>query len=167
MAAEKNKGGRPLKNVGEPLSETMSFRIRPRLAELLRAAAAEASRTVSAEAEHRIERSFLEDRRVGGDVGSEVLRLIQLAMSIEGASGGAWSEDPASAQTVRAVADAIIAVLANLPLDPPMPEQKTAGLQLAKQLLLRSSKKRELPPELEPAAEEKKQPASKPRKVGT
>ena len=69
-------------------------------------------------------------------------------MATEGISGSAWSEDPTSAENVRVAANAIISVLTKLPLEFPPPERQQEGLRLAKPLLLRSSVRRDLPPEL-------------------
>ncbi len=71
--------------------------------------------------------------------------LIRVAMATEGVSGRAWSEDPTSAENVRVAANAIISVLAKLPLEFPPDEQQVEGLKVAKLLLLKSSAKDDLP----------------------
>jgi hypothetical protein len=153
--ARKKKGGRPLKHSGEgaefemlglgraPLSKTLSFRVRPRLAALLQEAAAKASRTVSQEIEHRIERSFHDERiaqaHFGSDVGAELLRMFYSVMVLEGVHPD-WSGDPIRAENFRVAMNAIIAVFTGLPLELPPPEKRVEGLQTAKQFLLRSTK---------------------------
>jgi hypothetical protein len=120
---------------------------------MLQQAASAATRSVSEEIEFRIERSFLDDRNerryLGSDVGSEAIRLIRLAMSIEGVRGQDWADDPKSATNVRVAADTIIAVLANLPLrspeDPSARLEAWEGLQTAANLLARSSARPRLP----------------------
>ena len=88
MAPGRKKGGRPLKHKGEPLSKTRSFRMRPRLDDLLQAAAVEASRTVSQEIEYRLETSFHDERMAlaltGSDVGALLLRMFYSAMAPKG-----------------------------------------------------------------------------------
>jgi len=159
MVARKKKGGRPLKHSGEgvefemlrlgraPLSKTLSFRVRPRLAELLQDAAAKASRTVSQEIEHRLERSFHDDRvaqaHFGSDVGAELLRMFYSAMVFEGVHPD-WSGDPVRAENFRTAMNAIIAVFTGLPLELPPPHKRNEGLQTAKQFLLRSTKEKAL-----------------------
>jgi hypothetical protein len=110
---------------------------------MLQEAAAEAGRSVSEEIEYRLERSFFDDRNerryLGSDVGSEIIRLIRLAMAIEGVSGKEWSEDQRSAENVRVAANLIIAAIANLPVDLPAPEARVAGMQTAAALLAKSS----------------------------
>jgi hypothetical protein len=144
----KPKRGRPPRYKGEVLRKNRTFRVRARLDESLEEAAAKAGRSTSEEIEYRLERTFLEDRRFGGAVGNEALLLIQLVMALEGVDGGLWNENPASAETVRTVANFIIAGLAKLPLDLPPPEKRAEAMRLARHYLLRSSVKRELPPEI-------------------
>jgi hypothetical protein len=144
----KNKGGRPARHAGERLTKHRTFRVRGRLDETLQDAAQQSGRSVSEEIEYRLERTFLEDRRFGGAVGSEVLLLIQLVMALEGVDGRLWNERPDSAETVRTAANFIIAALTKLPLDLPPPEKRAEVMRLAKQMLLRSSARRELPPEI-------------------
>jgi hypothetical protein len=159
MMARKKKGGRPLKHSGEgakfemlrlgraPLSKTLSFRVRPRLAELLQKSAAQASRTVSQECEHRLERSFHDDRvaqaHFGTDVGAELLRMFYSAMVLEGVHPD-WSGDRDRAENFRVAMNAIIAVFTGLPLELPPEHRRNEGLQTAKQFLLRSTKKEAL-----------------------
>jgi hypothetical protein len=142
MRRVKNKGGRPLKHPGEPLSRALSFRVRPRLVELLRAAAAEAGRTVSQETEHRVERSFADDRMnaalLGSDIGAEIFRTLRAVMVLEGATPD-WDGDVAKAERFRTVANAVIAAFLKLPIDLPPPERRAEDMQTAKELLLRFS----------------------------
>src|SRR5215813_9222066 len=130
MVARKKKGGRPLKHSGEgaefemlglgraPLSKTLSFRVRPRLAELLQESAAKASRTVSQEIEHRLERSFHDDRaahaRTGSDVGAELLRMFYSVMVLEGVHPD-WTGDPVRAENFRVAMNAITGAMPGLP----------------------------------------------------
>ena len=112
---------------------------------------------------------------LGSDVADEILRLIRAAMVIEGAAGD-WSGEPARADNMRVAVNAITAVLTGRPLELPPPEQRVEGLRTAKGLLLSSSKRRELPPEImfsdleeldwSKAAEEEHK-TSKRRKAGT
>jgi hypothetical protein len=150
--ARKLKAGRRPKYPGEKLAKNRTFRVRGRLDDNLQAAARRSGKSVSEEIEYRLETSFFSERLMegilGSDVGSEILRLIRVAMATEGISGCAWSEDPTSAENVRVAANAIISVLAKLPLEFPPPERQQEGLRLAKPLLLRSSVRRDLPPEL-------------------
>jgi hypothetical protein len=194
--ARKKKGGRPLKHSGEgaefemlglgraPLSKTLSFRVRPRLAELLQKSAAQASRTVSQEIEHRLERSFHDDRiaqaHFGSDVGAELLRMFYSAMVLEGVHPD-WTGDPVRAENFRVAMNAIIAVMTGLKLELPHPQERMEGLRTAKQFLLRSSKEEALsnymeimfsdleePDWGEPLAKgEEHPPTSKRRKAGT
>jgi hypothetical protein len=159
MVARKKKGGRPLKHSGEgaefemlglgraALSKTLSFRVRPRLAELLQESAAKASRTVSQEIEHRLERSFYDDRvaqaHFGSDVGAELLRMFYSAMVLEGVHPD-WTGDRDRAENFRVAMNAIIAVFTGLPLELPPPHKRQEGLQTAKQYLLRSTKEKAL-----------------------
>jgi hypothetical protein len=142
MAARRKKGGRPLKHEGEPLSKTRSFRVRPRLDELLRAAAEEASRTVSQEIEHRLELAFLDARRdahmLGSDIGAEILRMVRAAMVI-GAIAPDWAGDPAKAEKFRTVVNGVIASALRLKVELPPPWEQQEGWRLARQLLLGSS----------------------------
>jgi hypothetical protein len=152
MARKKPRGGRPLRDSEGHLRKNRTFRIRDRLDAMLEQAAMAAGRSTSEEIEFRLERTFYDDRMaarfLGSDIASEALRLIRGAMVVEGIAGRDWAEDPQSAEAVRVATNAIIAVLANLPLDPPPPEKRVQGLQIAKDLLLRSSKRGELPNEL-------------------
>jgi len=157
--ARKKKGGRPLKHSGEgaefemlglgraPLSKTLSFRVRPRLAELLQKSAVKASRTVSQEIEHRLERSFHDDRvaqaHFGSEVGAELLRIFYSAMVLEGVHPD-WTRDRDRAENFRVAMNAIIAVFTGLPLELPPPHKRQEGLQTAKQYLLRSTKEKAL-----------------------
>jgi hypothetical protein len=130
-----------------PLSKTLSFRVRPRLGELLQKSAAQASRTVSQEIEHRLERSFHDDRiaqaHFGDDVGAELLRMFYSAMVLEGVHPD-WTGDPVRAENFRVAMNAIIAVMTGLQLELPPPEKREEGLRTAKQYLLRSSKEENL-----------------------
>jgi hypothetical protein len=192
--ARKKKGGRPLKHSGEgaefemlglgraPLSKTLSFRVRPRLAELLQKSAAQASRTVSQEIEHRLERSFHDDRiaqaHFGSDVGAELLRMFYSAMVLEGVHPD-WTGDPVRAENFRVAMNAIIAVMTGLKLELPHPQERMEGLRTAKQFLLRSSKEEALsnymeimfsdleePDWGEPPAEKEEHPPTSKRQVG-
>jgi hypothetical protein len=58
--------GRPPKRLGERLSKNRTFRVRGDLDTLLTAAAQSAARSVSEEIEFRLERSFAEERALGG-----------------------------------------------------------------------------------------------------
>jgi hypothetical protein len=149
LATKKNKGGRPRRHAGERLSQTRSFRVRGDLDNMLRETAAKAGRSVSEEIEYRLETSYFSDRLqaniLGSELGAEILRLIRVAMATEGVSGRAWSEDPTSAENVRVAANAIISVLAKLPLEFPPDEKQVEGLKVAKLLLLKSSAKDDLP----------------------
>jgi hypothetical protein len=190
--ARKRKGGRPLKHSGEgaefemlglgraPLSKTLSFRVRPRLAELLQESATQASRTVSQEIEHRLERTFHDDRMAqahfGPDVGAELLRMFYSAMAFEGVHPD-WMGDRDRAENFRIAVNGIIAGLLGLPLELPPPEKRTEGMETAKQYLLRSSRRGNIPAEImssnrdptvdwdKPSAEEEPR-ASKRRKAG-
>jgi hypothetical protein len=190
--ARKRKGGRPLKHSGEgaefemlglgraPLSKTLSFRVRPRLAELLQESATQASRTVSQEIEHRLERTFHDDRMAqahfGPDVGAELLRMFYSAMAFEGVHPD-WMGDRDRAENFRIAVNGIIAGLLGLPLELPPPEKSFEGMETAKQYLLRSSRRGNIPAEImssnrdptvdwdKPSAEEEPR-ASKRRKAG-
>jgi|SRR5262245_52384623 len=192
--ARKKKGGRPLKHSGEgaefemlglgraPLSKTRSFRVRPGLDKLLQAEATKASRTVSQEIEHRLERSFHDDRinhaRTGSDVGAELLRMFYSVMVLEGVHPD-WTGDRDRAENFRIAMNAIIAVMTGLPLELPAPEKRVEGLQTAKQYLLRSTKVKALSDYMEimfseleepdfgqTPAEEEKPPSTGKREVG-
>jgi hypothetical protein len=157
--ARKKKGGRPLKHSGAgaefemlglgraPLSKTLSFRVRPRLAELLQKSAAQASRTVSQEIEHRLERAFHDDRiaqaHFGTDVGAELLRFFYSAMVLEGVHPD-WTGDRDRAENFRVATNGIIAGLLGLPFELPSPEKWAEGVETARQFLLRSSKRPEI-----------------------
>jgi hypothetical protein len=108
---------------------------------MLQESAAHAGRTVSLEIERRLEESYFRERMeaefLGSELGGEILRLIRLAMVNEGGVGD-WGWDRARAENVRVAANAIIAVICRLPLDLPPPEMRTAGLEEAKHLLLKS-----------------------------
>ena len=150
-------GGRPLKHSGEgaefemlglgraPLSKTLSFRVRPRLAELLQASAAKASRTVSQEIEHRLERSFHDDRvaqaHFGTDVGAELLRMFYSAMVLEGIHPD-WTGDAVRAENFRVAMNGIMAGLLGLPFELPSPEKWAEGVETARQFLRKLSSKR-------------------------
>jgi hypothetical protein len=162
--ARKKQGGRPLKHSGEgaefemlpelgraPLSKTRAFRVRPGLDRLLQAEAAKASRTVSQEIEHRLERSFHDDRvaraHFGTDLGAELLRFFYSAMVLEGVHPD-WTGDRDRAENFRVAINGIIAALLGLPLELPMPQKRAEGLEAAKQYLLRSSKRGNIPAEI-------------------
>jgi hypothetical protein len=189
--ARKKKGGRPLKHSGAkaefemlalgrvPLSKTLSFRVRPRLAELLQKSAAQASRTVSQEIEHRLERAFHDDRiataHFGTDVGAELLRFFYSAMVLEGVHPD-WTGDPVRAENFRVAMNGIIAGLLGLPFELPAPEKWAEGVETARQFLLRSSKRPEIRfAHSDPTADgdpykllaEEEPTTSKRRKVGT
>ena len=160
MARKKKRGrGRPLKHseaksefemlgLGRaPLSKTLSFRVRPRLAELLQKSAAQASRTVSQEIEHRLERAFHDDRiaqaHFGTDVGAELLRFFYSAMVLEGVHPD-WTGDPVRAENFRVAMNGIIAGLLGLRFELPSPEKWAEGVETARQYLRRSSKRPEI-----------------------
>jgi len=146
---------------------------------MLEEEAAETGRSVSETIERLLEDTFFQRRLIsnilGSDVADEILRLIRAAMVIEGAAGD-WSGEPARADNMRVAVNAITAVLTGRPLELPPPEQRVEGLRTAKGLLLSSSKRRELPPEImfsdleeldwSKAAEEEHK-TSKRRKAGT
>jgi len=130
--------------------------------------------------EHRVERSFADDRMnaalLGSDIGAEIFRTLRAAMILE-ALTPAWDGDLAKAERFRTVANAVIADFLKLPIDLPPPEKRLEDMQTAKELLLRFSPRHvELPPEImfsdleeldwsEAAEEEPK--TSKRRKAGT
>jgi 16S rRNA U1498 N3-methylase RsmE len=60
--ARKKKAGRPPRHAGEHLSKNRTFRVWDKLDDQLQAAAKQSRRTVSAEIEYRLERSFWMDR---------------------------------------------------------------------------------------------------------
>ena len=177
--ARKNKGGRPARHKGERLSKHRTFRVRGRLDEMLEKEAAETGRSVSETIERLLEDTFFQRRLISNILGSyvadEILRLIRAAMVIEGVAGDG-SGEPARADNMRVAVNAITAVLTGRPLELPPPEQRVEGLRTAKGLLLSSSKRRELPPEImfsdleeldwSKAAEEEHK-TSKRRKAGT
>jgi hypothetical protein len=147
----KRKGGRPRRHPGERLSQTRSFRVRGGLDDNLQAAARTSGRSVSEEIEHRLEISFLDERRnahmLGSDVGAEVLRMVRAAMVIEGVAPD-WTGDLVRAENFRTTVNAVIASLLGLKIELPPPEKRQEGLRLAKYLLLRSSVRRDLPNEI-------------------
>jgi hypothetical protein len=160
MAARKKRGGRPLKHSGEgrkfemlpelgraPLSKTRAFRVRPGLDKLLQTAAAKASRTLSQEIEHRVEKSFADERiaqaHFGSDVGAELLRMFYSALALEGIHPD-WTGDPVRAENFRVAVNGIIAGLLDLPFELPLPEQWAEGVETARQYLRRSSKRPEI-----------------------
>jgi hypothetical protein len=149
--ARRPKRGRPPRHKGEVLRKNRTFRIRARLDQLLEEAAAKAGRSTSEEIEHRLEVSFLDERRnadmLGSDVGAEILRAARALMVFE-AVGRDWDGNPAKAENLRTALNAVIAVLTGLPLELPPSEKRVEGLQAAKALLLRSSKKGDLPKEI-------------------
>jgi len=192
MVARKKKTGRPLKHSGEgaefemlglgraPLSKTRSFRVRPGLDKLLQAEATKASRTVSQEIEHRLERSFQDDRigkaHFGSDVGAELLRMFYSAMVLEGVHPD-WTGDPVRAENFRIAMNGVIAGLLGLPFELPLPQKWTEGVETARQYLRRSSKRPEIRfAHYDPAADgnpykqllaEEEPTTTKRRKVGT
>ena len=147
----KSKGGRPRRHPGERLSQTRSFRVRGGLDDNLQAAARRSGRSVSEEIEHRLEISFLDERRnahmLGSDVGAEILRMVRAAMVIEGVAPD-WTGDLVRAENFRTTVNAVIASLLGLKIELPPPEKRQEGLRLAKYLLLRSSVRRDLPNEI-------------------
>jgi hypothetical protein len=149
--ARKSKAGRKPKYPGEKLSKNRTFRVRDRLDDNLQTSALSSGRSVSEEIEYRLETSFFDERQLAGilgsDLGSEILRLIRGAMVVE-AVGGSWSPNSTAAENIRVAANAVIAVLAKLPLEFPPPEKRLEGLQIAKALLLHSSVRRNLPNEI-------------------
>jgi hypothetical protein len=173
MAAGKHKGGRPLKHPGEPLSKAMAFRLRPRLAELLQESAAKASRTVSQEIEHRLERSFHDDRidqaHFGTDVGAELLRIFYSLMVLEGVHPD-WTGHRDRAENFRTAMNGVIAGLLDLPLELPPQEKRAEGLESAKHFLLRSSKRGDILAEIMSAdwdtASAEEEPTTSKRKRG-
>lgn len=152
MARKKPKGGRPPRHEGERLRKNRTFRIRARLDELLEGAAAKAGRSTSEEIEHRLEISFLDERRNahmfgGSDIGAEILRMVRAAMVIEGVAPD-WTGDPVRAENLRVCVNAVIAAALGLPIELPPPERQAEGMRLAKALLIRSSVKEDLPDEI-------------------
>jgi hypothetical protein len=139
--AKKNKGGRPARHEGERLTKHRTFRVRGRLDELLQAAADKTGRSVSEEIEHRLERSFYDERMAAAlfssDVGADILRTLRAAMVLEGVTPD-WNGDPAKAERFRTVANAVIAAFLKLPtVDLPPPEKRAEDMQTARELLLR------------------------------
>jgi hypothetical protein len=59
-----------------------------------------------------------------------------------------WTGDRDRAENFRVAMNAIIAVLTGLPLELPAPEKRAEGLETAKQFLLRSSKRGNIPAEI-------------------
>lgn len=170
----KKKRGRPPRHAGEKLSKTRTFRVRGALDETLQEAATKAGRSVSEEIEHRLERSFYDDREarrfLGSEVGSEILRLIRLAMSLEAVTSGGndWSEDVGSSQNVRIAVNAIIATFTGLSIDLPPYDHphRQEGNRLAALLLLKSSAREKMPGSLACLAESERrslEPATVPR----
>ena len=149
--ARKPKRGRPPRHKGEVLRKNRTFRIRARLDEQLEDAAAKAGRSTSEEIEQRLELSFQEDRaaraRTGSDVGAELLRMFYSVMVFEGVHPD-WTGDRVRAENFRVAMNAITAVMTGLPLELPPPEKRAEGLETAKQYLLRSSKRRDIPREI-------------------
>jgi hypothetical protein len=141
--ARKARVGRPPRHPNERLRKNRTFRIRARLDELLEQAAAGAGRSTSEEIEHRLERSFYDDRvaaaHTGSDVGAELMRIFYSVMVLEGVHPD-WTADPVRAENVRIAMNAVIAVFMGLPLELPPPEKRVEGLRTAKQFLLRSTK---------------------------
>ena len=112
-----------------------------------------AGRTLSQETEHRVERSFADDRMnaalLGSDVGADIFRTLRAAMILEGVTPD-WDGDLAKAERFRTVANAVIASFLRLPtVDLPPPEKRSEDMQTAKELLLRYSPRHvELPAEV-------------------
>jgi|GraSoiStandDraft_57_1057295.scaffolds.fasta_scaffold255678_1 hypothetical protein len=148
-----NKGGRPARHKGERLVKHRTFRVRGRLDEMLEEAAAQAGRSVSEQIERMLEDAFFQDRLnaniLGSNVAGEILRLIRAAMVVEGLVGVDWDRNLTRAENLRTAANAIIATVTQLPVELPPPEQRLEGYRTAKALLMTSSPKRTLPPELE------------------
>jgi hypothetical protein len=151
MARKKSKLGRPPRHAGEILSKNRTFRCRGKLDEMLEEEAARTGRSVSESIERMLEDAFFQRRLnaniLGSGVADEILRLIRVAMVVEGIAGD-WSGDPVKAENLRVAVNAIVAALTRLPLELPPPERRTEGMRTARELLLHSSKKRELPPEI-------------------
>jgi Ribbon-helix-helix protein, copG family len=150
--ARKNKGGRPPRHEGERLTKHRTFRCRGGLDEQLEEEARTTGRSVSETIERMLMEVFAHrqmfDHWFGGDA-DEILRLIRTAMMLEmvvpppGVAPGSEG-----AENFRVAVNAIIAAFKKLPLELPPPEKRIEGLRTAKRLLLRSSKKGELPPEI-------------------
>jgi hypothetical protein len=141
MARKKPKGGRPPRHEGERLRKNRTFRIRARLDELLEEAAAKAGRSTSEEIEHRLEISFLDERRnahmLGTDVGADILRTLRAALVLEAVTPD-WDGDRAKAQRFRIIASAVIAAFLKLEsVDLPPPHQRAEDMRTARELLLR------------------------------
>jgi hypothetical protein len=153
MAAQGAAGGRPARHPGEILSKNRTFRCRDRLDEMLQVSAVRTGRTVSGEIEHRLERSFADDRMnealLGSDVGADILRTLRAVMIAEGLTPD-WDGDPARAERFRTVANAVIVAFLKLPsIDLPTPDKRAGDMQTAKELLLRFSPRQvELPAEI-------------------
>jgi hypothetical protein len=153
MARKKPRVGRPPRHPNERLRKNRTFRIRARLDELLEQAAAGAGRSTSEEIEHRLERSFADDRMnaglLGSDIGAEIFRILRAAMVLEGVTPD-WDGDLAKAERFRTVANAVIAAFLKLPtVDLPPPEKRFEDMRTAKELLLRYSPRHgELPAEV-------------------
>lgn len=173
------KGGRPLKHPGEPLSKAMAFRLRPRLAELLQAAAEKHSRTLSQEIERRLEQSFQDERlaqaQFGTDIGAEILRTVYSVLILEGIFPD-WDKDPARAQNFRVAMNGIIAGLLVLPFELPSPEKWAEGVETARQFLARFPERPRIRfAHYDPTADgdpyklsaEEEPATSKPKKTGT
>jgi hypothetical protein len=149
--AKKNKGGRPARHKGEKLSKHRTFRVRDRLDEMLEEAAAKSGRSVSEQIERMLEDYFFQARLnanfLGTELGDELLRILRVVMVVEGIAPG-WDGDPGKAENFRTAANAIIAAFLKLPMALPAPDKQAEGLLAAKDMLLRSSKRGELPPEI-------------------
>jgi hypothetical protein len=104
----------------------VKFRLRKDILKQVEKAAKAADRSVNEEIERRVEQSFDERRLtsafVGGDVNEMILRIINWAMLSETHQRGkSWEKDEAGAETIRAVADYVIATAAGL--HAPAPEK--------------------------------------------
>jgi hypothetical protein len=143
--AKKPKRGRPARYQGERLSKNRTFRVRDRLDEMLMEAAARTGRSVSEEVEHRLERSFFDDRQsadlMGSHVAGEILRLVRAVMMFEGLGlRGDWAEDRLRSERVRLAVNGIVAALCGLEAELPAdPELREWGNKVAAFLLDKSS----------------------------
>ena len=88
--------GRPTRHEGATLSKNRTFKILPLLDQQLSESATKTGRTVSAEIEHRLELSFLQDAAAGHPDTAAMLRKIQTAIAlIEANTGKNWLADDA------------------------------------------------------------------------
>lgn len=87
MEGEKRRGGRPLKDATDGRRPCVTFRWRPRMRDLIRAAAKANDHSVSEEIEKRLERSFANDEM------RSIIRE-ELAAAVPEMTGGPIRIDP-------------------------------------------------------------------------